>query len=57
MFLITVIYVLSSLYDRLSIYIIKLICILVYNKIRKKIKEINESVYLSISFCRITTLY
>jgi hypothetical protein len=49
-FLIIVIYVLLSLRDQLSIYILKLVYTLVYIKNHEKIKEINKYIYLSFSF-------
>ena len=57
MFFITVIYVLLFLYDRLPIYIVKSVYILIYNKSNKKIKKINEFVYLPILLYRTTTLF
>jgi hypothetical protein len=55
--LIIVVYVLSSLRGRLPVYIAKLACTLVCNKAHEKVEEINKSIYLPVSLCRIVALF
>jgi hypothetical protein len=57
MLLIIAIYVFPSLRGRLPVYITKSACVLVCNKARKEVREINKPVYLLVPLCRTAALF
>jgi hypothetical protein len=55
--LIIAIYMLLSLRGRFSIYILKLAYILMYNEAYKRVKKINEPIYLPVPLYYIMILF